>query len=273
MKLIDSKYRLEQHSSGKDTCKIAIHVETNEILFVKFLRVTNNENESIEEQFNEFLGGNFLIAAGVKDFDTDIQFIGLRPAIVQYYHPKNWNNTSDLNVEVINHHEWPLFLALETLMHQTDRDPSKFEHIALPLVEGVGEKMKHRAVPIDMGGAFVGYPGGYQGNGKEINTDFVNRLFSSRGNYFTRDELTREVNRVVNLPWIEIIADSYKRYASFTNWTKPQLEYIANHTNRITELVYNIRRKLPDLLHAWFDQQQQAVQTQQPVILQAQQVI
>lgn len=270
MKLINSPYTLEPHGSGKKTCYIATITHTGEKFFVKMPRTIDNVNEGLQEIFAELLGEEIFSAVGVDDIGSQLQNLGFQPAIVQRYHPKNWTNSTDQGVEIVNYHEWPLFLAAETLMRQTDRSPGKPEHVGLSLIEGVG--LKYRGIPLDLGNAFVGYPSGYQGLDEDLNPEFLKTLFWSTRDS-TRAELEDAITRLEEIAMFEVVYKSYRKIEDFSTWSTPQLTELKKHIDRVLYFLQVRIKKLRAVLLSWWDQEHPTAQASQTNVLQAQSVI
>jgi hypothetical protein len=260
MKIISADYKFEPHPSGKNTCFIATHKSTGENHFVKFPRTIDNLQAGMEEIFHEMLGENIIFSLGILEREYSLQVIDFKPAIVQPYYTKNWSNSGDEGIEIVNKNEWPLLLAAELLMGQMDRPVGKPEHVALALVEGVG--LKSRAVPIDLGHAFFGAPSGSQRLDEDMNPGLPATLFWSSGD-FTRAELEAAITFVESLPLYEIVYITVSKIIALGSWSEQQIDLIKSHADKLNFFLLSRRNKLRNILLAWWDQKYQSVQVPQ----------
>lgn len=248
MELPDAEFTLEPHHSGKATCFVA-NFSTGEKLFAKFPR--NSENETgLEEIFNELLGGRIFSALGIYGIDYIVRRLDFKLAIIQRYHSKDWSNSEDEGVEIINLDEWPLFLATETWMRQLDRSLDKKEHVGLALIDG--EPGRYRALPLDLGNALIGQPGG-KGLEDDLTPEFVKSLFWTNKN-IKKNDLISAIVLIEKLPVYQLIYDVVQDVLKISNWSDKMKSHLKKHADDVAYFLLARRKKLKEVLLAWWEQ-------------------
>lgn len=257
MELPDAEFTLEPHHSGKATCFVA-NFSTGERFFAKFPRTSENEVQGIEEIFNELLGGKIFSTLGIYDIKYDVKPLNLRLAIIQRYHPKDWSNAEDEGVEVVNLDEWPLFLAAESWMRQSDRLLDKKEHVGLALVDG--EPGRYRAIPLDLGHALIGHPGGYTGVDEDLTSEWMKNLFWTNKD-IKKDALISAISLIEKVPVYQVIYEIVQDVLKISNWSETIKLHLKKHADNVAHFLLVRRVKLKEVLLAWWEEKYKDLNT------------
>lgn len=255
MELPEAEFILEPHHSDKATCFVA-NFSTGEKLFVKFPRTSENEIQGIEEIFNELLGSKIFSGLGIYDINYTVKPLGLRLAIIQRYHSKDWSSAEDEGVEVTNLDEWPLFLAAETWMRQSDRSADKKEHVGLALVDG--EPGRYRAIPLDLGNALIGHPGEYKGLDEDLTPEWMKNLFWTNKD-IKKDALLSAISLIERLPVYQLVYEVVQDVLQISNWSETIKLHLKKHADDVAHFLLVRRRKLSEVLLSWWEEKYQNV--------------
>lgn len=248
--MLTESFNLEPHPSGKNTCFI-LTTTSGLKRFVKFPRTVDDSGQGVEEMFSELLGESILSWVGASRPSSSIEVISLKIALVREYCEKNWSNTITENLEIANYDEWAPFLVAETLMHQTDRSPDKHEHIGLSLVDGINRQ--YNAVPLDLGHAFIGSPGGYSGLDEDLTPEWVNSLFWAHRE-FSRGELENAITKIEELPVVKIIYEVVNEILKVSNWPDSIKTHLWKHADKVGFFLLIRQKKIREILLRWWDQ-------------------
>lgn len=249
--MLTEPFNLEPHPSGKNTCFILTSTNSGVKLFVKFPRTVDDSGQGIEEIYAELLGEKILIALEASCLSSHIEVISLKVAIVREYCDKNWSDGTREHLEIANYNEWPLLLTAETLMRQTDRSPDKHEHVGLRVVDGIGRRYK--AVPLDLGHAFIGFPGGYNGLDEDLTSDWINSLFWAHRE-LTRAELEETISKVEKLQITKITYQVAEEILKVSNWPSSVIDHLWRHVDKVGYFLMVRQKKIRATLLNWWDQ-------------------
>lgn len=218
----------------------------------KFLKYPRNADRSmLIELLNEVIVDRIHEKIGLNSVQVFFENVDGRLGLIEDYYPTNWNHANaNPNLEVKNKELFGRLLVAELLVRQTDRSPSKLEHV------GVLEKNGFIIwVPIDNGHSLKGWSKEYTGLDEDLNVQFISNLFSStQVNSF--DEIQKGIEIVKSLDFAEIISEIIRELLEKSYWTDDAKEYFESYGNEVIDFLNVRKEKLQNILIEWWNQKQ-----------------
>ncbi len=223
----------------------------------KFLKYPRNADRSmLIELLNEVIVDRIHEKIGLNSVKVFFENVDGRLGLIEDYYPTNWNHVNaNPNLEVKNKELFGRLLVAELLVRQTDRAPSKLEHI------GVEEKNGVIAwVPIDNGHSLKGWNKEYTGLDEDLNVQFISNLFSST-QIDSFEEVRKGINIVETLDFAEIVAEATQElYSKSEIWTDDARDYYEAYGEEVILFLGTRREKIEAVLVEWWNQKQNIIQ-------------
>ncbi len=219
----------------------------------KFLKYPRNSDRSmLIELLNEVIVDKIHEKIGISSVKVFFENVDGRLGLIEDYYPNNWNHVNaNPNLEIKEKELFGKLLVAELLVRQTDRSPSKLEHI--------GVEEKHGSinwVPIDNGHTLKGVNKEYVGLDEDLNVQFISNLFSST-QVTSFEEVKKGIDIVKTLDFAEIVTETTQGlYSKSEIWTDDVRDYYESYGQEVIDFLNSRREKLNSILTEWWNQKQ-----------------
>ncbi len=224
----------------------------------KFLKYPRNVDRSmLIELLNEVIVDKIHEKLGLNSVGVFFEIVDGRLGLIEDFYSSNWNyvNTNP-NLEIKEKDLFGRLLAAEVLTRQTDRSPSKLEHIGVDVHD---EAIIW--VAIDNGHTLKGWNKEYTGLDEDLNVQFVSSLFSSTQiNSF--EEVKKGIDIIRKLDFSEIITEIIQELLDKTYWTDDARDYFESYGSEVIDFLNARKEKLEPVLNEWWIQKQNQLNNQ-----------
>lgn len=199
------------------------------------------------ELLNELIVDKIHERMGIPSLNAFLEIIDGRLGIIENFYPLDWGYvTSNPTVQIQGKEIFGRLLVAELLVRQTDRSPSKPEHLGIKEFDG-----RISWVPIDNGHSLKGCSRDYNGIDEDLNEEFISTLLTAT-QVEKFEDIEAGLKKVKNLEFNEIVGEAVRELLEKCNWTIDTREYFESYGDELVQFLNTRRAKLEDILKSWW---------------------